>query len=381
MGGGQAALSSPRSCCPFWAARCVFQPPARALPCPPALPPCVQQYPDVSSFASPARKGQRGPGSHTPTTLGRTFPPVGSPAGVAPSPSRGTTPEGLPRIVHSTRHGLAGTEGARPQGGFTRSSSMAAGMTGPAGKDKPVIDLKRAWIERIDVPKPSPPKDRPPQTLTRPSAADADDSDCAEYILSPDLRLQVRKGAEVVRIKPVEEQVPPASPLVPKRHLELQSNLFSPGASGPGPSPARSLHLTHGSPKETTVKFADTQGPPPSILLHAHASPLSMAMPGDDVDLDGLYTRSDMSTVVHAKQLRSEYHFVDPKEFRTGRGSPSTLESVRCAPAGIWLRLGVRCESARWCRLSYAGAVCVAGLPGRARLSPRPLASPSPDLC
>ena len=276
----------------------------------------------------------------------------------------------LPRIVHGVRHAASTGPGVSfhsPQ--LARSNSVAAQMA--AMKEKPPVNLRSAWIERIDVPKPAkepvavtPVREKRGRDQHKKSPADDDDDvGAGEFILSPDLRLQVMYGAEVVRIKPkdddddtpppskVHQQMPPPSPLVPKRVAQLGgaggSTMFSPVSTSIGPSPSRSQRPPMpDSPAGSGVRFGAeatashttpilAQQPSPSVLIHQHAAALTMKMPNESIDLDSMYNTSDMRTIVAARQMRSEYHFVDPKEFTTSRASGSVLEATRSAKAGV----------------------------------------------
>lgn len=271
----------------------------------------------------------------------------------------------LPRIVHSTRNAVGGGSPSphpnRPP--LVRSATLTPTRTVPQPKEQALINLKSAWIERVDSPKQAA-KPSKLDTRKRP-ALDAhsdedDDLGCSEYILSPDLRLKVMYGAEVVRIKPKEEDTevpaasgsskwPPQSPMVPKRVLQLgnggSTTFLSPQSTSIGPSPSKSVQFapvespaTHGSARFS----ADSpMKPSPSLMLHSHNKPLSITMPSQAVDLDAMYTQSNMSTVVNAMAMRSEYSFVDPSDFVTSRAVSNAnplLESVRGkkAQAAAW---------------------------------------------
>ena len=62
---------------------------------------------------------------------------------------------------------------------------------------------------------------------------------------------------------------------------------------------------------------------------------LVVSTAGQAVDLDALYLANTMAVTVNARQLKSSYAFVEPKEFSTARGhgnvsSVSTHVRVCC---------------------------------------------------
>ena len=213
----------------------------------------AQFNPSVGDFGSPVRRKvgpSRASGAQTPTTLGRTFPAVASPAagtraaqGAQDTPSALT--ESLPRITKSTRHGLVGA-GAPT---LTRSTSFAVQRSTSSPPSERPINLRTAWIERVDTkhtPKEAARALSAKASAAAPVEAAENDLDTSGFILSPDLRLQIMYGAEVKRIQPKDEepQLPPPSPLLPKRVLQLgggasPGGMFSPQSTSIGASPSK----------------------------------------------------------------------------------------------------------------------------------------------
>jgi hypothetical protein len=90
-----------------------------------------------------------------------------------------------------------------------------------------------------------------------------------------------------------------------------------------------------------TVEFA-------LCVLHHHATgALGMSSPiiggstggassSSLVDLDAMFKGGVMAVEVNARQLRSQYSFVEPKQFNTSRGHGNGLLGDGCVPHALW---------------------------------------------
>jgi hypothetical protein len=66
------------------------------------------------------------------------------------------------------------------------------------------------------------------------------------------------------------------------------------------------------------------------------------------VDLDAMFKGGVMAVEVNARQLRSQYSFVEPKQFNTSRGHGNGLLGDGCVPPALWRSHCGECGERMW---------------------------------
>jgi hypothetical protein len=351
----------------------------------------------------------------SPSALGRTFPSLvpehaaaartvsaGSPllplgggtGGSVTAPSTSDVAP-FPPISPMTRRPVApGTLSRSYSGAALEGRTQVSSPLRPAPSQvqkRPPVNFKSAWVDTRATKSPhAAAKGSPAGKAAAPKGVDDDDDvGAAEFMLSPDLRLQVRSGAEVVSIVAPDDSDDSGSEdgegeggtrdvsqsarvrfagdgpggaeekRVAKRRYRPDTRLSSggparvpvpyprdyPGSSIHDAPPPLSFSLRRSLSSRGTEGLSATMGGIVQLdsTLSDGASVSSGAGPGVAhytgssgaaavrVDLDAMFRTSEMSVLIQASQMRSEYKFVEARDFRTTRdpAAPTVLEGVR----------------------------------------------------